>query len=166
MTETANARKSIWLRKLLWLWILLALFIWWWVAPTLNKARLDAQVRERCAKDGGIKVYETVILPPDKFDKYGFINFYRPTQGENALGPEYVFKEERIYYRRNNPDVWRVHNQIFRRTDEKLLGEEIVYIRRGGDPIGPWNDSSYTCPDLKDMGLIEKVFSSPERNSK
>ncbi len=58
-----------------------------------EKARLDREVERLCAIDGGVKVYETVTLPPDKFDKkYGQINFYRPTQGENALGPEYIFK--------------------------------------------------------------------------
>ena len=53
-------------------------------ATPLN-VQLDDEVRRLCAIDGGIKVYETVTLPADRFDKYGQINFYRPTQGENAL---------------------------------------------------------------------------------
>lgn len=36
-----------------------------------EKARLDAQVKELCAKDGGIKVYETVKLPADRFNQWG-----------------------------------------------------------------------------------------------
>ncbi|MBS1186041.1 MAG: hypothetical protein H6R04_59 [Burkholderiaceae bacterium] len=44
-----------------------------------EKDRLDLQVRELCAKDGDIRVYETVVLPPEKFNKWGQVNFYEPT---------------------------------------------------------------------------------------
>ena len=55
-----------------------------------EKDRLDREVKRLCAMDGGIRVYEKITLPADKFDqRYGQINFYDPTQGENALGPEY-----------------------------------------------------------------------------
>ena len=57
-----------------------------------EKARLDREVDHLCAIDGGIRVYETITLPADQFDKEGRINFYYPTQRENALGPEYIFK--------------------------------------------------------------------------
>ena len=49
-----------------------------------EKARLDQQVKELCAKDGGIKVYETVKLPADRFDQWGMVKPYDPTQGENV----------------------------------------------------------------------------------
>ena len=55
-----------------------------------EKARLDREVDRLCAIDGGIRVYETVTLPADKFNERGEIAFYRPTQKESALGPEYV----------------------------------------------------------------------------
>ena len=104
-----------------------------------EKWRLDAQVKELCAKDGGIKVYETVKLPAAKFDKFSQVNFYRPTQGENALGPEYVLKTETHYYRSGNPEMWRDKYQIFQRSDGRLLGEAVNYSRRGGDLPGPWH---------------------------
>ena len=121
-----------------------------------EKARLDQQVKELCAKDGGIKVYETVKLPAERFDQRGMINNYRPTQGENALGPEYIFKSETTYYRKGNPEMWRDHHRIFRRLDGKLLSESVRYSRRGGDLPGPWHPSSFACP--KEIGLIEKTF--------
>lgn len=40
-----------------------------------EKARLDKEVDRLCAIDGGIKVYETVLLPPDKFNQWGEVNF-------------------------------------------------------------------------------------------
>jgi hypothetical protein len=51
-----------------------------------SKRELDAEVDRLCAIDGGIRVYETVTLPPDKFNERGEITFYKPTQKENALG--------------------------------------------------------------------------------
>lgn len=40
------------------------------------KAHYDRQVREMCAKDGGVRVYETVRLPADKFDKWGNVGIH------------------------------------------------------------------------------------------
>jgi hypothetical protein len=50
-----------------------------------------------CAKDGGLKIYETVTLPPEKFNEYNQINFFRATEHENALGPDYIWKDDEIY---------------------------------------------------------------------
>lgn len=58
-----------------------------------KKMYWDARVRKLCAIDGRIKVYETVALSSEKFNRWGQPNFYRPDQGENALGAEYVFRE-------------------------------------------------------------------------
>lgn len=91
----------------------------------------NAQVDEMCAKDGGIKVYETVTLPPDKFSKWGMVKFYRPTQNEMALGPEYIFKEDKYYYKRGSPKLIRHHYEVVRRADRKLLGETTSYGRGG-----------------------------------
>jgi hypothetical protein len=126
-----------------------------------EKARLDAQVKELCAKDGGIKVYETVKLPPDKFNQWGQPNFYKPTQGEDALGREYIFKEDRHYYRSGNPEMSRRQYEIIRRSDGKRLAVSIVYGRGGGDMPGPWHDSSVTCHDLPEgpvNTLMKEVF--------
>ena len=38
-----------------------------------EKERLDREVKRLCAIDGGIKVYETVKLPAERFDQYGQI---------------------------------------------------------------------------------------------
>ena len=127
-----------------------------------SKAELDAEVNRLCAIDGGVKVYETVKLPADRFDKrQHFINFYRPTQEENALGPEYLFKQNIFYYRRGNPEMTRQHYQISRRSDGKLLGETILYGRGGGDLPGPWYESGFNCPTFAEVGvnvLLRKLF--------
>lgn len=121
-------------------------------------ALLDAEVRELCAKDGGVKVYETVRLPKERFDKYGQINFYSPTQGESALGDSYLLKTDVQYIRKGNPSLRRYHVQVFRRGDGRLLGESIGYDRGGGDLPGPWQPSSYSCPKHHGEAVIDKVF--------
>ena len=130
------------------------------------QAKLDAEVRRLCAIDGGVKVYETVSLPSDKFNKWGQINFFHPTQGEDALGSEYIYKSDKRYYKRGEieqPAMWRDHIQIFRRVDGKLLGESIRYSRRGGDAPGPWHPSSFSCPPVTTSWLLSEVFRKEER---
>ncbi len=125
--------------------------IWW----------TDWQVRELCAKDGGVKVYETVRLPADKFNQWGQPNFYRPTEGKNALGAEYAFQMNDHYYRQERPTLIRHHDQVVRLSDGKLLGETVSYGRGGGGLPGPWFPSSYTCPDSRVAGpnaLLKSVF--------
>jgi hypothetical protein len=134
-----------------------------------DKAELDAEVKRLCAIDGGVKVYETVKLPPDKFNQWGQINFYKPNQGEKALGPEYIYIWDIHYYKKGEPVVngaqeismRRDHIQITRKSDMKLLGEVVMYHRAGGDLSGPWMPSSYHCPDVLEANsiiLMNKVF--------
>ncbi len=133
-----------------------------------SKGQLDAEVDRLCAIDGGIRVYETVTLPPDKFNERGEINFFRPTQGENALGLEYIFKWEIYDYKKGNPAskgpqesvMGRDHFQIIRKSDMKLLGEFVLYSRVGGDLPGPWAPSSHRCPGLQEneIVLMQKIF--------
>lgn len=145
---------------------------------TPQKAYWDSEVDRLCAIDGGVRVYETVPLPPDKFNKWGQINFYRPTQDENTLGSEYIYKSDMRYYKKGDPGAQGVHMvamkrdhiQIIRKSDMKLLGEVVMYYRAGGDLPGPWHHSSYQCPDRSiatEGALLEKVFKkSLEGNKK
>ncbi len=117
-----------------------------------KKMYWDAKVRELCAQDGGIKVYETVKLPAENFNKWGQPNFYRPNQGENALGTGYVFRSEIKKYRKSDPSTSRRLYQVFRKENNKILGESVTYVRSGGDLPGPWHSSTYRCPE--DGGVI------------
>jgi len=147
-----------------------------WIAAG-EKWWLDYQVRELCAKDGGVKVYETVKLPPEKFNKYGQINFYKPTQGENRLGAEYIYKWDIHYYIRYKPAVIvaqetsmrRDHIKITRKSDMKLMGEVVMYNRGGGGLAGPWALSSYHCPDRLEATegiLMNRMFTKFEEEKK
>ncbi len=143
--------------KTRWIYVLAAALL----LSGCEKASLDEQVKELCAKDGGIKVYETVKLPAERFEQWGMVKPYDPTQKENALGLEYVFREETKYFKKDPPTFIRHHYQIIRKNDGKMLGETVSYGRGGGDLPGPWFPSSFVCPEVSIAGpnaLLKAVF--------
>lgn len=116
-----------------------------WLA--LGKALwLDHQVRELCAKDGGIKVYEVVKLPPERFDKWGNVGIHDKKYAKPT--DEYYYESEYHYYQEGNPTLLRSQDKIVRRSDGKVLGESIMYGRGGGDLPGPWHGTSFNCPPI------------------
>ena len=136
--------------------VTLFLFTLWWVAPTYKRAKADAMVDELCARDGGIKVYETVKLPANRFDKFGNIRI----PFDPKPGVDYYLKNEIRwivpYSDEGNISISRRNYQVRRVSDNKVLGEVIWYLRRGGDPISPAHPSSHRCPE--DVGVEKKVF--------
>ncbi len=101
-----------------------------------RKHYYDAEVERLCAIDGGVKVYETVKLPADRFNEWGQPNFYNPTLKERALGKEYEFVSDLTYIHNESPSLHRFKVMVFRQVDHKLLGESIGYSRGGGGH--PW----------------------------
>lgn len=129
-----------------------------------RKYYYDWRVEQMCAVDGGVKVHEKVILPAGRFNQRGQINFFMPNKGENALGDEYIYKSTTTHL--NGPlsrlTIMRFSHQIYRRSSNKLLGEQIRYARRGGDFPGPWHPSSFSCPELRD-DILKKLFVKSEQ---
>ena len=138
-----------------------AIFLLWWGVPTARKAYYDARVRELCAQDGGIKVYEQVKLPADRFDQWGGVRI--PFASDAKPSDEFVMHWDKEYYKKTKSisglELWRDRFSIIRRMDSAVLGEAISYARRGGDPIQPWESSWYTCSEeLGEQALIRRVF--------
>jgi hypothetical protein len=119
-----------------------------------SKGQLDDEVRRLCAMDGGIKVYEMVKLPAEKFDKYDQIRV--PAKWLAKPEDEYYYESSTSYLIKGNPELRQDHYKIYRRSDQKLLGESVVYSRVGGDIPGPWHHSSFMCPE--DSNLVRRVF--------
>lgn len=135
--------------------MVLAIALWWGI-PTYRKSQADAMVRELCAKDGGIKVYEVVKLSPQEYR-----NFRITSKNLAKPNDEYYYIWNVHYIKRSRGDfddleIWRDHIRFFRRADSKLLGESIGYSRRGGDPPGPWHPSSFGCP--KAISAEQEIF--------
>jgi hypothetical protein len=122
-----------------------------------EKWRFDEQAKQLCARDGGITVYETVTLPPERFDKYGQVRF--TSRDLAAPSDEFFYDWEITYLRKGDPDLVRHHFKLVRRRDGKVLGESVSYSRRGGDlPLG-FQRSSFSCPtESGNARLGERVF--------
>lgn len=118
------------------------------VACEREKDRLDAQLRQLCARDGGIKVYESVALSEEEYRK--LLNRHGELEiksKEFAKTSDAFYQEsERIYIKTGNPELWRSEYRIVRRSDKKVLVKSVFYTRRGGDFPGPGHESSFSCP--------------------
>lgn len=94
------------------------------------------------------------------FNQWCQIIFFKPTGGEDALGMNYKYISKTIIVKRGeqfNVSIMRHHRQIYHRSDNKLLGEQVSYSRRGGDLPGFWQSSSYICPD-NGKSLFNSLF--------
>jgi hypothetical protein len=142
----------------------------WWGVPTYNKWRADRLVDNLCAKDGGVKVFERAILQKRYFNK--FVQPQIPDKKYATAADKFysTWATKDIYGNSNSSHysslvIFRSEHDYFRKSDGKLLGEIIIYVRRGGDPIGPWHASHYMCPDRE--ALINNIFiKSTEEDSK
>jgi hypothetical protein len=125
---------------------------------TPTQVSSDAEVRRLCAIDGGIKVYETVKLPADRFDKWGHARIASKDRARPA--DEYYFESDVVNVRIGNPRIIRTVYKIVRRSDRKVLGTATWYGRSGGDPPGPWHPSSFVCPPISSEApsLESRVF--------
>lgn len=134
-----------------------------------KKYAADDEMQALCAKDGGVKIYETVILPASEFSQWGEPLYrYRIEQAdpEERLGPDYRYVEKSEFLKRGDTLIGEVQmrkyiEQIYRRSDGKLLGESISYGRSGGDSfinrILGGHPSSLACPDGANS-LLTEIF--------
>lgn len=130
-----------------------------------EKFALDRQMEELCKKDGGIKVYETVKLPASMFDQWGDpFPGWRGRSQEERFGREYRYVFTMTYLKEGDPlrgegRLQKYSYQIFRRSDNKLMGEAVSYGRSGGDFIAYAHPTSNHCPvDFSESELIRSVF--------
>ncbi len=127
---------------------------------------LDRRMAELCRKDGGVKVYETVVLPPESFDHSGNPYPGWPTRPqEERLGPEYRYIVERVALKagdalKGEGELRRTVERIYRRADNKLMGESVSYGRSGGDFFPFGHPTSNHCPvyETASETLIMSVF--------
>jgi hypothetical protein len=124
---------------------------------------LDRQMEKLCAQDGGVKVYETVVLPAAEYrelQKYAASATSAKTM-ERRYGPDYryVFEYRILVGTADAPErgkgrLARFYSAIYRNADGRLLGESILYGRTGGDSFTfGLHPSSSLCPKQRtDLG--------------
>jgi hypothetical protein len=138
-------------------------FLFWQGIPAYKIWQADKVVDGLCAKDGGIKVYETVTLPKERFNQWGqFLVLDRSVMNQND---EYysVWEKKDVEgnsnYEISALTIYRNHFMIYRKSDHGLMGEGISYSRRGGDYISPSMPSSYSCVDqFNEVELSKQIF--------
>ena len=91
------------------------------VGCTSERDRIDAEAQRLCAIDGGVKVYETVTLPPEKFNEYG--QALIPI-GKDEIGWGYYESGEsdRLIGTRGEPTLVRDTLYVIRTADQKRMG--------------------------------------------
>jgi len=129
---------------------------------------LDRQMEELCKKDGGVKVYETVTLPASEFSNTGqpLARYWKlETPEQERLGPDYRYISKRDVLvgpdakpERGEGRLVRLYWAIHRRSNGKLLGEQVEYRRIGGDGFTfGFQPSSASCPHV-DRDISQVVF--------
>jgi hypothetical protein len=120
--------------------------------------RLDAEAQRLCAIDGGVKVYETVGLPPEKFNELG--QALVPTgKDEKGWGYHTTFRLENLTGRFSPPTLEKETLSVVRTTDSRVIAESVVYRRLGGDLLdGYLHGSGFHCPADEGSGLLASVF--------
>lgn len=119
-----------------------------------KKLYWDAKVREMCAIDGGVMVFETVELPGEMFDRWGNVGLKNKNYAEPI--DKFYYESDQFIIRGGDPQITKYVTRVVRRSDEKILGVSIRYGRGGGDFPGPWHPSSYSCPSIQDSsGKLE-----------
>jgi hypothetical protein len=136
----------------------------WLGLPFYNQAASDSKVRDLCAKDGGIQIYETIKLPNERFANQVPVfpghGLLPPLKDQLRAGDEFFSTIERTPLIEEGifrPSIWRTQMKLLRVSDNKMLGQAVSYSRVGGDPIGPWHQSSFRCPPDADITTVVKL---------
>ena len=128
------------------------------VACTSEKDRLDAEARRLCAIDGGIKVFETVTLPAEKFHPNGVPRI--SDKDDKGFGYFETASQKNLKTNFDKPTLIRHEYQVVRTRDQKVIAISVVYRRRGGSWWdGMMEGDGFTCPEDKvNTSFMEQVF--------
>lgn len=121
----------------------------------------DAQVREMCAKDGGVQIFEKIRITVEDAKFLGKADGRIGIPAKDRADPRapvYAVNRTSVI-REGVPGVWRSEWDVVRRTDGAVIAKAIIYNRSGGDFPSPAHDSRYMCPDLKRISAeLQQVF--------
>lgn len=139
-----------------------ALALAWLLLYPSERDRLDAEAKRLCAIDGGVKVYETVTLPEDKFDGAG----YPLIPSDKPAGDFAYFRIDTYEHlsgemsAMDGPSLKRIKTKYIRSTDNKVVGELRRYSSGGGGFFSGYvHDYGYSCPAKVDLATeVQKIF--------
>ena len=114
-----------------------------------RKAYWDAQVREMCARDGGVTIFEQIVISAAQavtLPKVGGFFGVAPEALAKLEEPAFI-RNQSIQIREGNPSVVRDQQEIIRRSDGRVVGLVVRYGRGGGDFPSHAHPSEFSCPD-------------------
>lgn len=125
-----------------------------------RKAYWDSKVREMCAKDGGVKVFETFPINRSQYLSWGGQEGIRgipvPHESDKRTDVPVFRRTTDEVLRTGSPTIRRDVTDFIRRTDGKVLGRYVYYARRGGD-FPTWaHESSFGC--LQPESVTEQII--------
>jgi len=130
-----------------------------------EKYALDRRMEGLCRKDGGVTVYERVVLPANRFDSDGrIISIHKnPPDFEGVYGSEFRLLWSMTVIKDGNPVLGqgrliRSEHKLVRVFDGKILAISVAYGRSGGDLVPFPHFSSKVCPSSGDGESMESVF--------
>lgn len=142
--------------------LIIAAAVVWYGYCEARKAYWDHWVKEMCEKDGGVRVYEKIVLDAQQYEAIfptpGFTSI--PYKKSAKSDTKYYLDNQIQYIRSANPAVWKMQTKVIRNPDRKILGEKIYYARVGGD-FPTWaHDSSFGCAYMPNQtgSFLHKIF--------
>jgi len=155
--KTGVARHLFWVPAQL--LVLIVLYVTYCMARI---AYWDHEVRQLCAKDGGVTIYERIEISREEAELLGKVGgFMSPPIKALATSNSIVYSDQsnEINIRTPNPHVYRSEYEIRRAGSALMIAKSVRYARIGGDPIGPWMPSSYSCPaSIEAAKSIHQIF--------
>lgn len=121
----------------------------------------DAQVKEMCAKDGGVQIFERLHVSNSDIEALGRVGGKIGIPAKELAHPKAPAYEELKITSLNagNPQVTRSEMLVVRRIDQAVIARAIIYARSGGDFPSPAHPSSFSCPDFKTvLSDFQKLF--------
>ena len=127
---------------------------------TSEKDRLDAEAKRLCAIDGGIKVFETVTLPPEAFYENGLPKLVNNKEAELRWGYQKIFVQVNLTSTNDEPKLTRDEYKFIRTSDRKIIATSVIYRRLGGSWWGGLiHGDAYSCPsDDVNIDFDRKTF--------
>ncbi|MDD5391305.1 MAG: hypothetical protein PHD37_18360 [Gallionellaceae bacterium] len=129
-----------------------------------RKAYWDYRVREMCAKDGGVKIFERIQLNAEDYRRLNGLLGEIPTPERRSATTkaEYVSDTERTWIHRDSPEVYRTEATIRAVAGSRTLARYVNYARVGGDFPTFAHPSSFSCDQgygsvSKQIFIIEGV---------
>lgn len=126
-----------------------------------RKAYWDYKVKQMCEKDGGVTVFEKVILSKEDYQRLaGTVgDILLPDSSRSDKNYPYVSKFTVTTIREGYPKVNRYETEVMRSRDQKILARKISYSRIAGDfPTGIFHHSTFSCPQ-SNQTLAKQIFS-------